>query len=224
MPAERAGAEIECALAELRQFLDLDRVTLYEIINRDDKFRLKYSASIGTAPAAPQSFSHTQFPWLLANLMEGKDAVIRSPENLPPDARKEQAFLLDRNYRFGVIVPLKAAGVTLAGLAFISYRDTVLPEKVIQRLHVVAEVFANSLMRKRIEEGLHESQQRFEMMANSAPVMIWMSGTDKLFTFFNQRWLSYTGRSLEQEMGNAWVSGVHPSDMDECVRTYKSWP
>jgi PAS domain S-box-containing protein len=222
VPAERTGAEIERALAELRQFLDLDRVSLYETTDRDDEFQLKYSASTGSTPATPTSFSHVEFPWLVKNLMQGKDSVIRSPESLPPNARREQAFLLDRNYRFGVIVPLKAAGVTLAGLAFISYRDTVLPEKVVQRLHVVAEVFANSLMRKRIEEGLHESQQRFEMMANSAPVMIWMSGIDKLCTFFNQRWLSYTGRTLEQEMGNGWVSGVHPSDVDECMKTYTS--
>jgi PAS domain S-box-containing protein len=68
----------------------------------------------------------------------------------------------------------------------------------------------------------HESQQRFEIMANSAPVMIWMSGTDKLCTFFNQQWLSYTGRSLEQEMGDGWLNGVHPNDVDECMRTYVS--
>jgi len=141
---------------------------------------------------------------------------------LPPNARKERSFLLDQNCRFGAIVPLRVAGVTLAGLAFISFRETALPEKVIQRLRVVAEVFANSLMRKRIEAGLHESQQRFEIMANAAPVMIWMSGTDKLCSFFNEQWLLYRGRSLDEEKGDGWLDGVHPDDVSECLRIYRS--
>jgi PAS domain S-box-containing protein len=52
--------------------------------------------------------------------------------------------------------------------------------------------------------------------------MIWMSGTDKLCMFFNQGWLDYTGRSMDEEMGNGWVSGVHPDDWARCLQTYSS--
>jgi PAS domain S-box-containing protein len=74
--------------------------------------------------------------------------------------------------------------------------------------------------RKRAEEALRESEQRFRLVANTAPVMIWMSETDKLCSFFNQSWLDFTGRSMEQEMGNGWVEGVHPEDLDRCLQIY----
>ena len=85
-----------------------------------------------------------------------------------------------------------------------------------------SEVFANTLVRKRIEDGLQESQQRFQTMADTAPVMIWMSGVDKLRTFFNRQWLAFTGRSLDQELGNGWTKDVHPNDLEQCLRTYIS--
>jgi PAS domain S-box-containing protein len=74
--------------------------------------------------------------------------------------------------------------------------------------------------RKRQEAVLRESEDRFRLVANSAPAMIWMSGTDKLCTFFNQSWLHFTGRSMEQELGDGWAAGVHPEDMERCLRTY----
>ena len=71
-------------------------------------------------------------------------------------------------------------------------------------------------------EAANESEDRFRIMADKAPVMIWMSGTDKLCTFFNLGWLDYTGRSMDEEMGNGWVSGVHPGDLARCLQTYSS--
>jgi PAS domain S-box-containing protein len=59
-------------------------------------------------------------------------------------------------------------------------------------------------------------------VTNTAPVLIWMSGTDKLCTFFNQGWLDFTGRSLKQDLGNGWIAAVHPDDRDRCLEVYSS--
>ncbi len=57
-------------------------------------------------------------------------------------------------------------------------------------------------------------------LVEQAPIMIWRSGRDKLCNYFNERWLKFTGRSFEQELGNGWTEGVHPEDFDQCLKIY----
>ncbi|MBF0097385.1 MAG: PAS domain S-box protein [Magnetococcales bacterium] len=75
---------------------------------------------------------------------------------------------------------------------------------------------------RQFHSRLEESEARFRTVANSAPVLIWVSGQDKLYTWFNQRWLDFTGRSMEQEIGNGRVEGVHPEDFQRCLELYVS--
>jgi PAS domain S-box-containing protein len=73
---------------------------------------------------------------------------------------------------------------------------------------------------RRAEAELRESESRFRLMADTAPTMLWVSGVDKQCTFFNQGWLNFTGRTLDQELGNGWLEGVHPDDLDRCLKYY----
>jgi len=72
------------------------------------------------------------------------------------------------------------------------------------------------------EAEARESEGRFRILADSAPVMVWMSGPDMLCNFFNKPWLEFTGRTIEQELGNGWSEGVHAEDLPGCLETYVS--
>jgi PAS domain S-box-containing protein len=74
--------------------------------------------------------------------------------------------------------------------------------------------------RKQAEEALVQSEERFRLMADHAPVMIWMSGTDKLYTWFNRPWLAFVGRPMGHELGYGWSENAHPEDLDRCLHTY----
>jgi PAS domain S-box-containing protein len=70
------------------------------------------------------------------------------------------------------------------------------------------------------ERAIATSDREFRELADFAPVMIWRAGTDMLCDWFNKPWLDYTGRALDEEVGNGWAEGVHPEDLAACLATY----
>lgn len=74
--------------------------------------------------------------------------------------------------------------------------------------------------RKQAEHALRESEQRFHTMADSAPVLIWMSDSTGAFTWCNKQWLDFTGRTIEQEKGNGWTDNVNADDKSQCLAVY----
>jgi formate hydrogenlyase transcriptional activator len=103
----------------------------------------------------------------------------------------------------------------LRGKGTVLVDDSGLP---IRTMGVIEDV----TQRKQTEAKLRESEERFRNMADTAPVMIWVAGPDKLCTFFNKCCLDFTGQSLEQKIGYGWIAGVHPEDREQFLAKYSS--
>ena len=74
--------------------------------------------------------------------------------------------------------------------------------------------------RKRAKAALKESETHFHTLANSGQALIWTSVADKKFDYLNQPWLAFTGQTLEHELGDGWVKGIHPDDLQQWMETY----
>jgi len=64
------------------------------------------------------------------------------------------------------------------------------------------------------------SREEYQLLVEKAPIMIWRSTLTMECDYFNDIWLAFTGRSIEQERGNGWAEGVHPDDLDRCLKIY----
>jgi len=83
-----------------------------------------------------------------------------------------------------------------------------------------AEDAVRDVERKRALDDLRDSEERFHLMAATAPLMVWMSGIDKLCTYVNRGWLEFTGRSVDAELGNGWAESIHSEDLGPSLDTY----
>jgi PAS domain S-box-containing protein len=70
------------------------------------------------------------------------------------------------------------------------------------------------------QQALSESEERFRNMADNSPVMIWVSAPDNSCTYINKRWLNFTGRTMQQELGAGWAESIHPDDRDRSFQIY----
>ena len=101
----------------------------------------------------------------------------------------------------------------IAAIAIIAFQALLIFALLIQRRRALR----NAAALDRAQRVLRESEERFRNMANTAPVMIAISDADRQATFFNNGWLDFTGRTMEQELGQGWMAGVHPDDLDACL-------
>lgn len=64
------------------------------------------------------------------------------------------------------------------------------------------------------------SPAEYRILVERAPLLVWRAATSMECDYFNETWLQFTGRSLEQELGNGWAEGVHPDDLARCLEVY----
>ncbi|MFW5740446.1 MAG: CheR family methyltransferase, partial [Myxococcota bacterium] len=95
------------------------------------------------------------------------------------------------------------------------YRD------VLDRLEGVVITFVDITKRRRAEETLRESEQRFRTVAELVPDLLWRSDATGSTTWCNQRWIEYTGQTEAQARGWGWMDVIHPDERTATRGTYE---
>jgi PAS domain S-box-containing protein len=216
-PTAEADTLIEGGLRRIVEDLDVDRATV-AALQAAGEVRVTHSFTREGVTSLRAMLRGNAAPWIVSELRQGRIVRLGRSEDLPPEAAPDRQSLERFGTRSGAVVPLVVGGVVTDCLAIASVRhERAWPDD--PRLRLLAAIFAGALARQRAEQAVRESEERFRRMADSAPVMVWLSRPDGHRTYVNQRWLDFTGRRLEEELGEGWMDGVHPEDRPDLVQT-----
>jgi PAS domain S-box-containing protein len=218
--AEDVERAITRAQSRICEAADLDGIAVFEFTDGGDDFALTHawSRNPDAFPALIRS-ARRLFPWLYARARAGTLASFSSLDDVTEvaerDAREHEGT------RSGVVVPFSIDGHAAGAVSFTSTAERHRwPAETLNRLHLLAQVLSTAIARKQSHAMLRASQERVAAIADSAPVMIWMSDAEKRCTWFNRRWLDATGRTMDDARSRGWLDAVHPEDMDACLDVY----
>ena len=158
-------------------------------------------------PPTPERFDAQEaFPWCLRQLLDGKIVSVSSMESLPPEAARDQEAWHHYGIKSNLTFPLSAGGGQMVGaLSFNTMREErSWPEEIVKRLQLVAQIFANALARKRADQELRESEERFRNIAVNLPgVVLQFYARDN-----GQRGMYYVAGQVTE------VCGLEPEPLD----------
>jgi PAS domain S-box-containing protein len=175
----------------------------------------------GAGPHFPTALKNAVTPWPISPVAGScgtaaflKERVIIADVTTDPRFPEEYRELaIKHGLRASWSEPLISTNGNVLGTFAMYYDAPRTPgARDIELIKTASHIALIAIQMERSQKALREREESFGFLANNAPVMIWMSGADKVRTYFNRPWFEFTGRSLEEELGNNWTNGIHPDD------------
>lgn len=131
-----------------------------------------------------------------------------------------EALCKEFDLQSGIAFPIMAGDECFGVIEFFTHEPLALDRTMLDVCDSIGRGIGQAIVRYRAEEALRESEMRFRVMADAAPALIWIADINKMCTWFNRRWLQFTGRTLEEECGRGWLECVHPEDRERCAAAF----
>ncbi|MFB2878790.1 PAS domain-containing protein [Floridanema aerugineum] len=215
-------------VAQVRHLLQTDRVLVFQIEPDGSGFVLEESVGDGWQALLGQNIFDSCFPSYIEPYRQGRVRAIADIDD-GSILSCHADFLRHFDVRANLVVPIlfhdHLWGLLIAHHCAHSRQwsigETELLKQVadqvaiaIQQAQLYKQVQHELADRIQAETFLRESEARFRLMADSAPVLIWLADSQGECTFFNQTWLKFTGRSLARELRGSWTESILPSDLE----------
>jgi PAS domain S-box-containing protein len=212
---------LQTTVTEVQRFLEADRVLVFQLYPDGSGLVVQESVIPGYPVLLGQNIFDPCFrDRYIEQYRQGQVSAIADLERAeiqPCHVEFLQQFGVKANLVVPILQKEELWGLLIAHQCDQPRQWTSFETELLRQL---ADQVGIALAQSQLVAALRESEGRFRTMADSAPVLLWMSGVDKQCHFFNQSWLDFTGRTLEQELGDGWTQGVHPEDLPDCLNIY----
>jgi PAS domain S-box-containing protein len=222
LAADAIDPQIEHSLRRLVEFLGIDRSGFGELSEDRKRILVTHVYVVPGFPPFPWAILDDQFPWFAEKIRQGE--VLRFtqlPDDAPPEAVTEREYCIRVGLKSNLTIPLKVGGTVLGVITFGSFRVyRAWPDDLVQRLRLVGEIFANALARKRADQALRQSEQRYRELLETAHAVPWEADA---FTFQ----VRYVGPQVGRLLGypveewyrpGFWAAHLHPGDRERVLR------
>jgi PAS domain S-box-containing protein len=223
LPADRIDGDIEDAQRRICELLDLDRSTLWQVGEGEPgTVLLTHFYQPPGSPTPPKRMNLTDFfPWIANTVLGGETVVFSKITDLPPEAGRDREILREYGTKSDVAVPLAVGeGPVFGILTFAVMREERnWPETAVMGFKLIAQVFANAIVRSRSETALRESEARLSLSTEAVGAGLWIMDIDT-----GGVWVSPKSRELfqfapdEEIHYDSYFRVIHPEDRDRVHR------
>jgi|GEM_PF-350019 len=226
LPADRIDSGIEAAQRRICGLLDIDRSALWQVhAEEPGTLLLTHIYQIpGGTPAPERANAREWFPWTVEKLLAGEVITHTKISDLPPEAARDRESRSLFNTKSNVLIPLSVGeGPVFGVLTFVFMREERnWPETIVMGFKLIAQVFANALIRKRTEKALRQKTEELDQFFNLSPDLLRIANTDGYPLLLNPVWERVLGYSREELMGKQIFDFVHPEDLNKTREAFST--
>jgi PAS domain S-box-containing protein len=215
LPPNEVDHEIIQAQRRICQFLDLDLSVLWQVQEGSGDFIATHAYQRQESTAQSPLFRQEDFPWVRGEMVAGRTVMFTSAAEMPVEAAKDRESVSRFGIRSTLTIPLSVGGEQPLGvLSFNAMREErAWPNALVKRLQMVAQIFANTLARKRADQALRESEERLSLAVNSAEAGLWVMDCRTFEFWANEKARTLFGFSRDEVINLArFKESVHSED------------
>ncbi len=204
LPADKIDAGIDEALNRLRDFLNVDRVTMYEFsAEQAELLRTHYSS--GTGMLGPEALNASLCPWYFSNLLRGIPLFLKTLDGLSAEATVDGKVLAQFGVKSNAFVPMQSERTILGSLSFVTVtEERIWSDRLIHQLPTVGTIFANALLRKSADEARVSSELLKRAVLNSLSSGVAVLDGHGIIVSSNPQWAEFVkdgGAGFTAELG-----------------------